>query len=223
MILVEGGSFMMGSHSTEADRQNDEHQHQVSVSSFYMSRYQVTQAQWRAVMNTDPSYFKGDSLPVEQVSWEDIQVFLQKLNKKTKQKFRLPTEAEWEYAARGGQQSKGFIYAGSDKLEEVGYYDRNSTNQMHPVGRKKPNELGIYDMSGNVFEWCQDWYDNSYYKNSPDNNPTGPTSGTYRVLRGGSWSIFAQGCRVAARYNIAPNYRNSSIGFRLVCELKPKN
>ena len=226
LVLVEGGTFMMGSPNTEADRSDDEYQHRVTLSSFYMGKYQVTQAQWQAVMGNNPSHFKGDNLPVESVSWDNIQVFLEKLNTLYSPPlggqgggfFRLPTEAEWEYAARGGNKSQGYTYAGSNNLNEVAWYCDNSNSKTHPVGQKKPNELGIYDMSGNVWEWCQDWYNGDYYKNSPANNPTGPTSGTYRVLRGGSWNNYlAVYCRVAHRYYGTPSYRGFYYGFRLVC------
>ena len=222
----------MGSPNTEADRSGDEYQHQVTLSSFYIGKYPVTQAQWQAIMGSNPSKFKGDNLPVESVSWDDIQVFLTKLNTLYSPPsggqgggfFRLPTEAEWEYAARGGHKSSfnkggqgGFKYAGSNNIDEVAWYGNNSNNKTHPVGQKKPNELGIYDMSGNVWEWCQDWYDKDYYKNSPANNSTGPTSGTSRVLRGGGWSSIAVRCRVGYRIHFTPSNRNLNYGFRLVC------
>ncbi len=224
LVAVEGGSFMMGSPNTEANRHDNEYQHHVTLSSFYISKYQVTQAQWEAVMGilttlSNPSHFKGDNLPVESVSWDDIQVFVTKLNQKTGKNFRLPTEAEWEYAARGGNKSQGYIYAGSNNLNEVAWYRDNSNRKTYPVGRKKPNELGIYDMSGNIWEWCQDWYDEDYYKNSPTNNPTGPTSGSNRVLRSCSWYDNAAYCRVANRDCCSPDYRFHDYGFRLVCVL----
>jgi len=172
---------------------------------------------------SNPSHFKGDNLPVETVSWDDVQVFVTKLNQMTGINYRLPTETEWEYAARGGQSSfdKGgqgeFEYAGSNNIDEVAWYDGNSDSKTHPVGQKLPNELGLYDMSGNVWEWCQDWYDAHYYKKSPANNPTGPTSGSYRVLRGGGWDIDAVYCRVAYRFYRTSGNRFIDRGFRLVC------
>ena len=231
LVAVQGGTFTMGSPNTEADRSGDEYQHQVTLSSFYIGKYPVTQAQWQAIMGSNPSKFKGDNLPVESVSWDDIQVFLTKLNTLYSPPsggqgggfFRLPTEAEWEYAARGGHKSSfnkggqgGFKYAGSNNIDEVAWYDKNSGNKTHPVGQKKPNELGIYDMSGNVWEWCQDWYDGNYYKNSPANNPTGQISGSFRVLRGGGWIFNAQYCRSAARIFITISSLIYGSGFRLV-------
>jgi formylglycine-generating enzyme required for sulfatase activity len=182
----------------------------VKISDFYISRYQVTQKQWREVMGSDPPelYFKGnDDCPVEEVSWDDIcgqDGFLERLNKKSKKKYRLPTEAEWEYAAKGGkesEESKKYKYAESNNIGEVAWYDENSETKTHNVGLKLPNELGLYDMSGNVWEWCDDWYD----KNHAD-----------RVLRGGSWGSDAVDCHVSFRYCDAPGLRFNSFGFRLV-------
>jgi formylglycine-generating enzyme required for sulfatase activity len=172
----------------------------------------------------NPAHFKGDDLlPVERVSWEDAQVFIATLNKKSGQQYRLPTEAEWEYAARGGNQSKGYQYSGSNDLKEVAWYDENSNNKTHPVGDLKPNELGLFDMSGNVWEWCQDWYDQKYYefckKNEVLVNPVGPDKGFSRVLRGGGWSGSPQLCRAAYRYYLEPAYRNGSLGFRLALQV----
>ena len=230
MVLIQGGTFTMGSNDTEAS-DDEKPNHSVTLDDFYMGKYEVTQAQWKAVMGTsdtlsNPSYFKGDDLPVENVSWSDVQVFLTKLNQMTGKNYRLPTEAEWEYAARGGNKSKGYTYAGSDfsrnwdtVRDEVAWYDDNSASTTHTVGQKKPNELGLYDMSGNVHEWCQDWYDSDYYKKSPANNPTGPTSGASRVLRGGSWRsqfFFSDDCRVDNRSGNTPGIRFNTYGFRLV-------
>ena len=169
-------------------------------------------------MGSNPSKFKGDNLPVEQVSWNDIQEFITKLNTMTGKTFRLPTEAEWEYAARGGNKSKGYKYSGSNTLDNVAWYTNNSSSKTHPVGQKQPNELGLYDMSGNVWEWCQDWYGS--YSSSSQTNPTGPSSGSYRVLRGGSWYHFARICRVSYRLNSDPDDRYNLNGFRLVCRSK---
>jgi len=217
MVYVQGGTFTMGCTSEQgSDCDADESPtHQVMVSTFYMSKYEITQKQWVEIMGSNPSYFKGDNLPVEQVSWEDVQDFIRKLNLKTGKQYRLPTEAEWEYAARGGTKSKGYKYSGSNTLSNVAWYDDNSGRETHPVGSKFPNELGLYDMSGNVWEWCGDWYGN--YGSSAQTNPAGPSSGSYRVFRGGSWDFSAGGCRVTFRFSYYPGYRMSSIGFRLVC------
>lgn len=211
MIFVEGGTFMMG--STDG-KENEKPVHEVTLNDFYIGKYLVTQAQWREVMGTNPSHFKGcDDCPVESVSWDDAQAFIKKLNAKNGKNYRLPTEAEWEYAACGGKQSMGYQYAGSNNLDEVGWYGSNSGSKTHPVGQKKPNELGIHDMSGNVWEWCADWYD--AYPPKPQTNPTGPAKGDLRVLRGGSWSLIDNYCRVAIRLRSDPNYRYYDDGFRL--------
>ena len=192
--------------------------HSVTLSDFFISKTEVTQKEWKEVMGNNPSSFKGDNLPVETVSWNDIQKFIKKLNTKTGLNYRLPTEAEWEYAARGGvktQNSASQKYSGSNNIDEVAWYYSNLGSKTHSVGGKKANELGIYDMSGNVWEWCND-YDSSYYKNSPKNNPQGASSGSYRVYRGGCWSYSAKYCRVAFRYNNYPDYSRNFLGFRLL-------
>jgi formylglycine-generating enzyme required for sulfatase activity len=165
-------------------------------------------------MGANPSFFKGDNLPVEKVSWDDVQDFIRKLNAQTGKRYRLPTEAEWEFAARGGNRSGGYKYAGSNSLGNVAWYDDNAGNKTHPVGQKTPNELGIYDMSGNVWEWCSDWYGS--YSSGAQSNPTGASSGSYRVDRGGGWRSAAAGCRVAARGYNSPGYSYDDLGFRLV-------
>ncbi len=217
MVTVEGGTFTMDATEEQGSDVWDyeEPAHQVTLSSFSIGQTEVTQALWLAVMGKNPSKYKGDKRPVEQVSWEDCQKFIKKLNKMTGQHFRLPTEAEWEYAARGGNKSKGYKYSGSDDLRSVAWYDGNSGSATHDVATKAPNELGLYDMSGNVWEWCQDWYDSEYYKNSPSSNPSGPSSGSKRVLRSGSWYNDATICRVANRSNYSPTDRFNSSGFRL--------
>ena len=220
MVYVEGGTFTMGASSNDADANDDEKPaHRVTVSSFYIGKYEVTQAQWKAVMGTNPSNWKGDNLPVEQVSWDDVQEFIRKLNAKTGKTYRLPTEAEWEFAARGGNSSRGYKYSGSNDLNSVVWYYDNSGSKTHPVGTKSPNELGIYDMTGNVWEWCSDWYDSSYYSSAAQTNPKGPTSGSARVLRGGGWDNSARRCRVSGRGSSYPGIRIYYIGFRLVLVL----
>ncbi len=215
-VLVEGGSFRMGATKEQgSDAYDDEKPvHSVILSDYYIGKYEVTQAQWEAVMGSNPSEFKGDNLPVERVSWEDIQKFIAKLNQKTGKTYRLPTEAEWEYAARGGNKSQGYKYAGSNEIGEVAWYNVNSGDATHPVGQKQPNELGLYDMTGNVWEWCQDWY--GAYSSGSRTNPTGPASGSSRVLRGGSWSSSARDCRVSYRRDRKSSYGGIFYGFRLV-------
>ena len=206
MIKVDGGKFIMGEGEKDA--------HEVTLSDYYIGEFEVTQELWEAVMDSNPSYFKGGSLSVEMVSWNDCQGFINKLNRLTGKNFRLPTEAQWEYAARGGNKSKGYKYSGSNNIDEVAWYSRNSGPGTHAVGTKFPNELGIYDMSGNVNEWCQDW--KGRYSSDSQTDPQGPSSGSLRVRRGGSWRDLAQGCRVSDRNYAAPGYRNDGLGFRLV-------
>ena len=206
MVFVQGGTFQMGSNSGDDDEQPI---HTVTVSSFYMDKTEVTQAEYRKVMGKNPSHFSGcDDCPVESVSWHDANAYAKKVGK------RLPTEAEWEYAARGGNKSKGYTYSGSNDLDAVGWYDNNSGSKSHPVAQKQPNELGLYDMSGNVWEWCWDWYGD--YSSSSQTDPQGSNSGEYRVLRGGDWYGLDYYCRVANRSGDLPSYRNDSSGFRLV-------
>ena len=210
MVYVSGGTFIMG-----GDESSDQTPtHSVTLSSYYICKYEVTQALWRAVMGSNPSFSKGDNLPVEQVSWNDCQTFINRLNKYTGRKFRLPTEAEWEFAARGGNYSRHYKYSGSNNLDDVAWYANNSGNHSHPIGAKQANELGLYDMSGNVWEWCSDW-DGSYSSNS-QSNPTGPNSGSYRVKRGSSWSYSSRNCRSSSRGSGTPSYRSGELGLRLV-------
>ncbi|MBR4553277.1 MAG: formylglycine-generating enzyme family protein [Bacteroidaceae bacterium] len=217
MIAVEGGTFLMGSPESDADAYDDEKpQHEVTLSNYYIGETEVTQELWEAVMGSNPSDFVGANLPVENVSWDDCQAFINKLNEKTGKTFRLPTEAEWEYAARGGKKSKGYTYSGSNAIGDVAWHLDNSGNTTHEVGTKQANELGIYDMSGNVWEWCQDWYGETYYENSSTTDPQGPASGTYRMLRGGSWIDFARNCRVAIRVCASPDCKDLNYGLRLV-------
>ena len=217
MIAVEGGTFQMGSPESDAEADDDEKPwHEVILSNYYIGETEVTQELWEAVMGSNPSNFEGAKLPVEQVSWNECQEFISKLNELTGKTFRLPTEAEWEYAARGGKKSKGYTYSGSNTLDDVAWYEDNSGETTHIVGTKQANELGIYDMCGNVYEWCQDWYGETYYENSSTTAPQGPASGTYRVFRGGSWYHLAQICRVANRIYNFPKSRSDKSGLRLV-------
>ena len=215
MVKVEGGTFMMGATSEMKNpNSNEKPVHQVTLTNdYYMGKYEVTQALWQAVMGSNPSEYKGDNLPVETVSWNDCQKFISKLNSLTGRKFRLPTEAEWEYAARGGKKSRGYQYSGSRKISDVAWYEGNSRSKTHPVGRKQANELGIYDMSGNVWEWCSDWYGS--YSSSSQTNPMGSDSGAKRVRRGGSWCYIARICRSSYRYGDAPDCRGLYLGLRL--------
>ena len=211
MVYVAGGTFQMGS-----NKESDEKPiHTVTVSSFYMDKTEVTQREYRKVMGKNPSRFSGcDECPVESVSWHDANEYAKKVGK------RLPTEAEWEYAARGGVEANGRSpqteYAGSKYINDVGWYDGNSGRKTHPVGQKQPNALGLYDMTGNVWEWCSDWYDSGYYSISPITDPEGPNSGPYPVLRGGSLLNNDNYCRVANRFRGNPDFRYDDSGFRLV-------
>ena len=216
MVKVEAGSFNMGATPEMENPWEDEKPvHRVTLTNdYYIGKYEVTQALWQAVMGKNPSWFKGNDLPVELVSWNDCQDFISKLNAMTGKRFRLPTEAEWEYAARGGKKSRGYQYSGSNTLGDVAWYSDNSGSKTHAVGTKQPNELGIYDMAGNVDEWCQDWYVS--YSSSPQTNPTGAASGSVRVSRGGSWDFSARGCRSSYRRGNTPDFRNGDQGLRLV-------
>lgn len=232
MVLVEGGTFPMG--DTFGDGESNEGPvHAVTVSSFYVGKYEVTQKEWRDVMGTDPSNFKGDDLPVESVTWYDVVQYCNMLSRKngvdpcytiygtevscdfSKNGFRLPTEAEWEFAAKGGIRSAGYEYAGENNVDAVGWTFHNSSRKTHPVGQKQANELGLFDMTGNVWEWCWDWY--GPYSASPQTDPQGALTGDSHVLRGGSWYYYRQsGLRAAGRYSFAPGNGESFLGFRLV-------
>ena len=210
----------MGATEEQGDDADDDERpaHKVTLTDYYIGQSEVTQALWTAVMGSNPSNFTGDSLPVEQVSWEECQEFIKILNTLLSKelggkRFALPTESQWEFAARGGNKSKGYKYVGSKKIDDVAWYSDNSGGMTHPVAKKQPNELGLYDMSGNVFEWCQDWYGN--YSSNAQTNPQGPASGTYRVIRGCSWYNLAWYCRVSDRGNSAPGNRYGYLGFRL--------
>jgi|GEM_PF-853620 len=221
-VLIRGGEFTMGSLTYEPQRKDDETPHQVKVSDFYLCRYAVTQAEWESVTGTNPSYFKGSNLPVEQVSWDDCQAFIQALNRKTGKTYRLPTEAEWEYACRAGTTTP-FSTGGNLTTDQANYhgkypYNKNSKGQYRAktvaVDSFEPNGWGLYNMHGNIWEWCSDWY--GAYGNGRVENPAGQTTGSYRVIRGGSWFYDAEGCRSAYRFSRPPDYRLSNVGFRPV-------
>jgi len=217
MVSIKGGCFQMG--NTFEDQRSDEKPvHEVCVDDFRIAKYLVTQAEWRTIMGNNPSHFRkcGDNCPVERISWNDVQSFLKKLNEKTGKHYRLPTEAEWEYAARSG--GKREEWAGTSKfedLDEYAWYADNAEEETHPVGQKKPNGLGIYDMSGNVYEWMADWYKETYYRESPRNNPKGPESGVEKVIRGGSWLYVPTFMHVSSRNKYGPDCLGFSVGFRL--------
>ena len=216
MVAVEGGTFTMGATAEQGSVAYDREKpaHQVMLSSYIIGQTEVTQELWLAVMGSNPSSFTGDlQRPVESVSWNDCQTFITKLNQMTGKNFRLPTEAEWEYAARGGNRSQNYIYAGSNNFGDVAWYSGNSSSTTHPVATKAPNELGLYDMSGNVDEWCQDW--NGSYSSDAQANPTGPLTGSNRVIRGGCWYFIAGNCRVSNRANSVPSNTLSIVGLRL--------
>lgn len=216
MIKVQGGTFTMGATPEQSgDSYSDEAPaHQVTLSDYYLAETEVTQALWKAVMESNPSRFVADDhLPVESVTWADCITFITKLNQLTGSSFRLPTEAEWEYAARGGNKSKGYKYAGSNTIGEVAWYKDNAGQTTHAVAGKQANELGLYDMSGNVWEWCANWYED--YTSQAQTNPQGPNAGTERMLRGGCWRVDARDSRVSLRSYSEPDYSNYDIGFRL--------
>jgi formylglycine-generating enzyme required for sulfatase activity len=215
MVSVQGGTFRMGCTSEQGNQCSGGERpvRNVTLGDFHIGKYPVTQAQWEAVMGNNPSHFKGGSLPVENVSWNDVQQFISKLNSMTGRRYRLPTEAEWEFAARGGRNSRGFIYSGSNNLDEVAWHGGNSGSRTHPVGTKRANELGIHDMTGNVWEWVSDWF--GTYPSTDQTNPQGPSSGSGRVIRGGCWSRDAGGCRVSSRHDRTPGIRYNLVGFRL--------
>ncbi len=216
MVKVEGGTFMMGATKEQGkDAESDEKPaHQVTLGDYHIGKYEVTQAEWEAVMGKNPvKYDKGDNRPVQNVSWEDCRKFIKKLNSLTGLQFSLPTEAQWEYAARGGNKSRGYKYSGSNELGAVAWCNK-SGGETHPVGQKQANELGLYDMSGNVWEWCSDW--KGSYSSGSQTNPKGAASGSVRVSRGGSYFNEARRCRVSYRSYDAPGHRNRNLGLRLV-------
>ena len=215
MVRVEGGTFRMGATSEQEDEADsiEKPVHSVTLSSYYIGKTEVTQALWQAVMGSNPSNFKGADLPVEFVTWDECQEFIQKLNSLTGSNFRLPTEAEWEFACRGGNNSRGYKYSGSNKLGSVAWYNGNSGGKTHPVATKAPNELGIYDMCGNVWEWCSDRY--ADYTSYSQTDPTGSLSGVYRVFRGGSWYYNARYCRSSYRNYGGSCFHGEYLGLRL--------
>ena len=215
MVRVEGGTFTMGATAEQAsDAFSDElPTHKVTLSPFLIGKYEVSQTLWLAVMGENPSVNTGINLPVDNVTWNECQTFITKLNELTGKNFRLLTEAEWEYAARGGNKSKGYKYSGSNNLGDVAWYIDNSNNTSHAMGTKAPNELGIYDMTGNVMEWVSDW--KGSYSSGAQTNPTGPDSGTYRVNRGGSYGNVERLSRITNRNSIDPNMSSKTMGLRL--------
>ncbi|MCM1532413.1 MAG: formylglycine-generating enzyme family protein [Bacteroides sp.] len=229
MVYVEGGSFMMGATEEQGAEVNEDEMpvRDINIGSYYIGKYEVTQSEWEAVMGTslveqgEQSFYyeiwgmrgEGPDYPMYYVSWEDAQEFCKKLSERTGKKYVLPTEAQWEYAARGGKNSKGYKFSGGDDIEEVAHYHGNGDGQNHPVGTKAGNELGIFDMSGNVWEWCADWY--GPYSESETNNPSGPDEGEDRVVRGGSCFDYEATCRVARRNYDYPDNRFIIIGFRI--------
>lgn len=215
MVQVPGGCFQMGDNFGDGDI-DEKPVHEVCVNDFQIGKYEVTQAQWVAVMESNLSEFTDDKRPVEQVSWDDVQLFIRELNAQTGRPYRLPTEAEWEYAAKsGGKKEKWSGTTDPNMLGGYAWYDKNSSEKTHVVGTKKPNGLGIHDMSGNVWEWCQDKYGEDWYKESGRNNPHGPITGPYRIGRGGSWLATSSTVRAALRIGIAPGDRLPDGGFRL--------
>ena len=217
MVYVQGGTFTMGRTSSKAYWCDDSDQpaHQVTVGSFYICKYEVTQKLWKAFMGNNPSWTKADNMPVEWVNWVTAQKFIRKLNAFSGKKFRLPTEAEWEYAARGGNRSHNYLYSGSDDINAVAWWKDNSGDKLHPVGTKRPNELGLYDMTGNVYEWCSDWQEP--YQSGAQTNPKGPQTGDWRVMRGGNQSSSESESGVMTRSQCMPDIA-TCCGLRLVCD-----
>jgi len=218
MVYVKGGCYQMGDILNDPEgREEEKPVHEVCVNDFYLGKYEVTQGQWENIMENNPAIDRncGEDCPVDNISWNDVQNYISKLNRKSGgSKYRLPTEAEWEYAARSG--GKREQYAGGNDVGSVAWYNENAREKNHPVGTKAPNGLGIHDMSGSVWEWTNDWYENGYYTKSPRNNPTGPDFGIDRVVRGGCRTGEAFNMRTARRNGFPPDVRRPSLGFRLL-------
>ena len=218
-VLIPPGSFRMGGDKKlEQAEDHETPRHFVKFSNaFFMGKYEVTQAQWSAIMDNNPSEFKDDTRPVERVSWNDVQAFVLKLNTKEEtNKYRLPSEAEWEYAARAGSESSYTFGADTNILSQYAWDRNNSGGETHPVGQLNPNAWSLYDMHGNVHEWCQDWFDRKYYSQSPSNAPLGPSTGLAKALRGGDWGSEDWYCRCASRSLGSPDRRSDRLGFRLI-------
>lgn len=220
MVLVDGGTFTMGCNKDQGLCLNEETPtHQVTLRSFYICKYDVTQQQYSSLMENNPSNHQNcPQCPVENVTWDDAILFISNLNELAGTHLRLPTEAEWEYAARGGSKSKNYKYAGGNTLDEVAWYDANSKNNSQPVSFKSPNELGLYDMTGNVAQWCSDWFSSDYYAYSPNQDPSGPETGDKRVIRGGAWFYNENSCRISFRSQLIPTGSLDYLGFRLVSD-----
>jgi formylglycine-generating enzyme required for sulfatase activity len=221
MVFVEGGAFTMGSSAKTAEDE-EKPAHRVTVSDFYISKHEVTVAQYKAFctatkrpMPTPPKWGWNDKHPIVNVTWNDAVAYCDWLSKKTGKKYRLPTEAEWEYAAKGGKKSKNVKYSGSANIDEVAWYDKNANKQAQNVGTKNPNELGIYDMTGNVWEWCNDWFLHDYYLKSPSENPPGPSKGNLKVQRSGSWINYFEDNRITVRIGNLPTEKDGFFGFRV--------
>ncbi len=215
MVLIKGGTFRMG--NINKLESTSKPMHKVTLSSYYINRFEVTTKQWNSIMKKQ---IEGSSLnePIKNITWSDVQIFIQKLNKLTGQNFRLPTESEWEYASRGGVYSKNYNYSGSNNIKEVAVYNDFRTIKLSDIGSKKPNELGLFDMSGNVSEWCSDWF--GYYSDESKLNPKGPSDGTSKIIRGGGWNDYVYNCKNTFRGYSNPEEKSPNIGFRLVLEFK---
>ena len=217
LVLVKGGCFQRGDVFSDVKNTDEKPVHEVCLGDFYIGRYEMTQWQWEEVMGSNPSYFKkGDNYPVEMTSWDEVGKFLDALNRKTGKRYRLPTEAEWEYAARSGGKNEKWPGTNDEAaIEGFAWLEADSDKSTHPVGEKKPNSLGLYDMAGNVWEWVADHYDKYYYKEQVKDNPRGPSEGEYRTMRGGSWRDRENRMRTTERRRGNPTYRSNYVGFRI--------